>query len=137
MRFSGSIALHQTLYSYERRHDTVQIFNSCTSQPDVCQCLVVQTPMKNMSRNKPNTSMKHVACELKLGSVVRSYIRPCQGKLGRGAIRRAVVDSARAAHAFSAGIKSRHCMTLRYVLRNMCLEVVLSVLLHTLNVNML
>ena len=28
---------------------TVQIFNYCTSRPDVCQCLVVQTPLVNMS----------------------------------------------------------------------------------------
>ena len=60
---------------------TVQTFNSCTSRPDVCQCLVVRTPMYNTSRNTSNTLMKHVACKSKLGSVVRSYIRPCQGKL--------------------------------------------------------
>ena len=29
---------------------TVQTFNSCTSRPDICQCLVVQTPMDNMSK---------------------------------------------------------------------------------------
>ena len=28
-------------------HPTVQIWNSCTSFPGVCQCLVVQTPMDN------------------------------------------------------------------------------------------
>ena len=27
--------------------DTVQISNYCTKRPDVCQCLVVQTPMDN------------------------------------------------------------------------------------------
>ena len=64
------------------KRPTVQIFNSCTSRPDVCHCLVVQTSMNNMSRKKPNTSMKHAACEPKLGSVVTSYIRPCQEKLG-------------------------------------------------------
>ena len=30
-------------------YTTVQIINSCTSHPDVCQCLVVQTLMDNMS----------------------------------------------------------------------------------------
>ena len=37
---------------------TVQTFDSWTSRPDVCQCLVVhvQTPMDNMSSNKPSTS---------------------------------------------------------------------------------
>ena len=29
---------------------TVQPFNSCTSRPDVCQCLVVQKPVDNMSK---------------------------------------------------------------------------------------
>ena len=29
---------------------TVQTFNSCTSRPDVCQCMVVQTLMDNMSK---------------------------------------------------------------------------------------
>ena len=27
---------------------TVQTFNSCTSRPDVCRCLGVQTPVDNM-----------------------------------------------------------------------------------------
>ena len=45
---------------------TVQICNSCTSRPDVCQCLVVQKPMDNMSKHKPNISMTDVACESKL-----------------------------------------------------------------------
>ena len=30
---------------------TVQSFNSCTSRPEICQCLVVQTTMENMSKN--------------------------------------------------------------------------------------
>ena len=51
--------------------DTVQTSNSCTSRPDVDQCLVAQTPMYNMSKNKPSTSITHVACEL--GSVVRKF----------------------------------------------------------------
>ena len=31
---------------------TVQTINSCTSQPDVCQCLVAQTSKDNKSKNK-------------------------------------------------------------------------------------
>ena len=58
---------------------TVQTFNFCTSRPDVCQRLVVQIPMDNMSKNKPNTVMTQVACELKLRSVVRSSMHPCPG----------------------------------------------------------
>ena len=52
--------------------DTVQTFNSCTNRPDVCQCPVVQTPMNNMSENKPSTQVTYVAYESKLRSVVRS-----------------------------------------------------------------
>ena len=54
---------------------TVQIFKFCTSRPDVCQCLVVNTPMDNMTENKKNTSMTHVACASKLRSVVMSGTR--------------------------------------------------------------
>ena len=56
----------------------------------------------------PSTSMTHVACESKLDSVVRSPMHPCPGKWV--AIGRVVVYYARVAHAFSAGIKYRHCM---------------------------
>ena len=35
---------------------TAQTFNSCTSRPYVCQCLVVHTPMDNMS----DTHAKHI-----------------------------------------------------------------------------
>ena len=86
---------------------TVQTFNSCTSRPDVCQCLVVQRPIDNMSNNRPSTSMTHVACETKLRSFVRSSMHICPGNVV--AIGRAVVYYARAAHIFSAGIKCRHC----------------------------
>ena len=85
---------------------TVQTFNSCTGRPDVRQCLVVQIPMNNMSKNKPSTPMTHVACDSKLRSVVRSYMH--QGPVKRVAIGHAVVYNARAAHTFSAGIKCRH-----------------------------
>ena len=33
---------------YRKTACTVQIFNSCTSPPDVCQCLVVQTSTNNI-----------------------------------------------------------------------------------------
>ena len=68
---------------------TVQTFNSGTSRPDVCQCLVVQIPMDNMSK-KTSTSITHVACESKLRSVVlwsQSFIRAqetgCKRACGR------------------------------------------------------
>ena len=44
------------------QRDTIQIFNSSTSQLDNCQCLVVQTPMDNMSKAKPSSLMSHLAC---------------------------------------------------------------------------
>ena len=58
---------------------TVQTFNFCTSRPAVCQCLVVQKAMLRCQENNPNTSMTHIACESKLGSIIRSSIHPCQG----------------------------------------------------------
>ena len=67
----------------------VHTFNSCTSRPDVYQCLVLQTPIGNMFRNMPS---KH----------------PCPRN--SVAIGRAVVYYARAAHAFTTGIKCWHCM---------------------------
>ena len=52
---------------------TLQTFNSCTSRPDVCQCLVVgKTQCIRCQQNKPNTSIINVACESKLRSVMRS-----------------------------------------------------------------
>ena len=51
--------------------------------------------------------MTHVACESKLHLVIRSSIHPCQGNWV--AIGHTVVYHARAAHAFSAGIKCRNC----------------------------
>ena len=55
---------------------TVQTFNSCTSRLDVCQCLVVQTPMNNVS---------HVVCESKIRLVLRSsciYAKDTGGQSG-------------------------------------------------------
>ena len=85
---------------------TVLTFNSCTSRPDACQCLVVQRSMSNI---KPSTSMTHIACESRLRSVLKTSMHPCSGNLV--AIGRAVYF-ARVAHAFSAVIKCRHCRCL-------------------------
>ena len=49
-----------------------------------------------------------LACDSKQRSVLRFSIHPCQGN--RVAIGHTVVCYARAAHAFSAGIKCRHCI---------------------------
>ena len=59
---------------------TVQTSNLCTSRPDVCQYLVAQTPMDIKSK-RPSSLMINISCKLKLHSVVRSPIRPCQGNL--------------------------------------------------------
>ena len=86
---------------------TLQAFNYCTSRPDVCQCLVVQTPIENKPRNTPSTPMTHEACELKLLSVVRSCMH--QGPGNWVAIGHVVVYNALAAQTISTGIKYRHC----------------------------
>ena len=86
---------------------TVQTFIFCTSRPDVCQWLVVQIPMNNMSQNKSSTSMTNVFCELNLRSVVRLFKYPCPGNWM--AIGFAVVYNDWAAQAFGVGIKCWHC----------------------------
>ena len=73
---------------------------------DVCQCLVVQTPMDNMPK-KTSAPMANVACKSKLHSVVWSSMYPCPGNWV--AIRRVFVYYAQAAHALSLGIKCQHC----------------------------
>ena len=87
---------------------TISTSDSCNSGPDVWQCLVVQTPMDNMSTSKQSTAMTHTACKLKLRSVVWSSMHPSPGNYV--AIGSKVVYYARAAHAFSAGIKCQHCI---------------------------
>ena len=52
--------------------------------------------------------MAHVARESKLSSVVRSFMHPCPGNCVL--LEREVVYNAQVDHAFSAGIKRRHCM---------------------------
>ena len=105
----------ELLITYGARfvHTTVQTVNSCTSRPDVCQCLAIQTSMDNMSKNKPDTSMSQVSSESKLRSVVSSSMHPCPGNWV--AIGSAVVYYPRAAQAFDSGIRYRHC-------RNTCLS---------------
>ena len=87
--------------------DTIQTINSCNSRPDICQCLIVQAPIDNMSKNKPSTLMTQVACESRLCSVVRSEITHSQET--RFKIKGAVVYFALAAHTFSVGIKCQYC----------------------------
>ena len=66
---------------------TVLAFNFCSSLPDICQCLAVQTTQDSMSKNKPSISMTYVACELQLRSVVRSSMpRKLLGKQACGPV---------------------------------------------------
>ena len=44
MKVEVSVGLH--IHSL----NTEQTFNPSTSQPDVCKCLVVQTPMENIQK---------------------------------------------------------------------------------------
>ena len=83
-----------------------------TSRSDVCQCLVLRSHIANILRNRPITSMTHVACESKLRSVERSSMHPCPGNWV--AIVRAVVHSTLAAHALSAGKKYLRCTSLSH-----------------------
>ena len=91
-----------------RRLHTVQAFYSCTSRPDVSQCLLVQHQRITWHWNKPGKSLTQVACESMLRSVVRSCIQPCLGNWVE--IVRAVVYCARAAHYYTATgtIELRH-----------------------------
>ena len=65
---------------------------------------IVPAPMDNMSKNKPSKSITHIPL---LRSVVRSSKRPWPGNCEAAGC--AVKYCARAAQAFSAGIKCRHC----------------------------
>ena len=64
-------------------------------------------PWLPYQKNKPITSMTHLACKAKLRSVGNSSIHPCPENWV--AMGHAVVYFAQAAHAFSAGIKCWHC----------------------------
>ena len=109
--------VHQRRYHYRvpQSRSTVKIFNPCTSLPDVCQYLVLQTAMDNMSKDMPSTPMTHVACESKLRSVARSSMHPCP--VNWVTIGRAVVYYAGAAQAFSVEIKRWHCTSLRHIVK--------------------
>ena len=86
---------------------TVETFNSSTSRPDVCQCLVVQHPRITYKHDNLNISMTHVDCKSEVRLVIRSFLHPYPKKWV--AIGHAVVYHARSAHRFSARIKCRHC----------------------------
>ena len=58
---------------------TVRTFYSCTNRPDPCLCLVVQTPLYDMSKYIPSRSMTDDTCESKLRSIVRLSMHPCPG----------------------------------------------------------
>ena len=88
---------------------TVQTFNSCTSRPYICQCLVVQTPMDDMSKTEANHINDSRSLQIKATfscGVWDVWLHPCLGNSVQ--IGRPVVYYARAAHAFSEGIKCRH-----------------------------
>ena len=70
---------------------TVQTFNSCTRRPVICQCLVVQIPVDNISKYNPKTSMAIVACESKSRSVVRPSVHPCPGNWWKAGVRSCIM----------------------------------------------
>ena len=63
-------------------------------------------PFITCQKNKPSTSIGHVACKSKLRSGVRSFMHPWPEKWV--VIGHAVVYYAQAAHTFSAGIKCQY-----------------------------
>ena len=66
-------------------------------------------PLDRMSKYEPSGAITYeIARELKLRSALRSSMHPWPGNYV--AIGRAVVYCARAAHAFSSGIRCRHCI---------------------------
>ena len=86
---------------------TVHTFNSCSSRPDVRYSLVLQTPIYNMSKDKPNACKTHEACESKLRLVVRSSMHPYPGEWV--AFGHFVMYHAWAARELRARIKCLHC----------------------------
>ena len=91
--------------------DTVQTFNSCSSRPDVCRCLVVQTPLVNTSKKGQSHQWPTHLTNAMFSCEARDlWSHPCSGNWV--AIGRAVVYYSRAVHAFSAGIKCRHSILL-------------------------
>ena len=58
----------------EKAPATIQTFNSAPVDRTSASVWLFKYPL--MSKNKPSTSMTHVACESKLRSVVRSFIHP-------------------------------------------------------------
>ena len=63
-------------------------------------------PIDSMSKLKPSTLMTHIACELKLRSVLRLSMHPCPGN--HVTIGCVVVYYTWDANAFSAGIECRY-----------------------------
>ena len=82
----------------------IQFLHQSTGRLPVPGC---ETPMDNVSKNKPSTSVTHVACESRLLSIERLSMSLCPGNWV--AIGSAVVYHAQASHVFSAGIMCRHC----------------------------
>ena len=75
----GYLGTHLQTITSTGSTNTVQTFNSYTRRPDVCQFLVVQTPMDDMCKYNRSTSMTHVDWKSKLCPVVRSSMYPCPG----------------------------------------------------------
>ena len=58
---------------------TVQTLNVCTSRPDICQCLVVQSPMDSMSKYGKRINYKHSLRIKDTFSCHGSSRHPCPG----------------------------------------------------------
>ena len=85
---------------------TVHAFNSCTSRPDICRRLVVNTLMDNMSkisrvRQWPTHLANQSKVQLRCYPCINTKVTVCQSGVRS-------CSMARAACAFSAGIEYRH-----------------------------
>ena len=89
---------------------TIQTFDSCTGRPDFCQCPVVQIPMNQLSKKgQAHQRPTYLANQNYVQfwgqwPVVASMTRKLGGNRACGRV------FCPAAHAFSAGIKCRHCI---------------------------
>ena len=108
LRFPPPVTTGLSRISCNTADKVMKIEIPIAARADVRQCMVVHTPMDNMSKNKPSTYMTHVACESKMRSVVRLSMHPHSANWV--VIKRAVVYYPRDAYTFSGGIKCWHCI---------------------------
>ena len=89
----------------------IQFLNQLTGRLSIPGC--TNTQGQHVKEIIKSTPMTHIVCKAKIRTVVRSSMHLYLGHWVT--IKRAVVYHARSAHAFSAGIKCRHCTYVKLV----------------------